>query len=201
MDFKEQFRRLYSPSAKACEIVDVPEMSFLMIDGGGDPNTSREYIESIVALYSVSYTLKFTLKKSGGPDFRVMPLEGLWWVEGAAQFGFEDKSLWNWTSMITQPDFVTPEIVASAVQQARERKELPALAKMRFERFREGPAAQTMHVGPYAAEQPTIEKLHAFIAAEGYEPAGRHHEIYLGDPRRSAPEKLRTIVRQPVRRP
>ncbi len=200
MGADEEFRRLYNPSAKACEIVDVPEISFLMIDGGGDPNTSREYQESIQALYSISYTLKFTLKKSGGPDFRVMPLEGLWWSEGTGQLNPDDKAGWKWTSMIAQPDFVTREMVDAAMKQAAAKRDLPALAKMRFERFREGLAAQTMHIGPYAAEQPTIEKLHAFIEAEGYEVVGKHHEIYLGDPRRAAPEKLKTVVRQPLRR-
>ena len=201
MDPKEEFRRLYNPSAKACEIVDVPEMSFLMIDGSGDPNTSRDFQEAIQALYGVSYTLKFTLKKSGGPDFRVMPLEGLWWNDAGGHLDPANKSVWSWTAMLRQPDFVDEAAIADATAQAKAKRELPALAKMRFERFREGLAAQIMHIGPYAAEQPTIERLHAFIRAEGYQPSGKHHEIYMGDPRRSAPEKLKTIVRQPVRRP
>lgn len=201
MEREEEIARLYKPSAKACEIVDVPEMRFLMIDGSGDPNTSIDFQEAIQALYGVSYTLKFTLKKSGGPEFRVAPLEALFWTDAGGRLDVGSKDGWSWTMMVRQPDFVEPAAIADATAQAKAKRELPALPKMRFESFREGLSAQVMHVGPYAAETPTIEKLHAFIAEQGCEPAGKHHEIYLGDPRRAAPEKLKTVVRQPIRRP
>ena len=199
MERDKEIARLYKPSAKACEIVDVPEMRFLMIDGSGDPNTSHEFQEAIQALYGVSYTLKFTLKKSGGPEFRVAPLEALWWSDGSGRLDPANKDVWSWTAMLRQPDFVEPAAIADATAQAKAKRELPALPKMKFESFSEGLSAQIMHVGPYAAETPTIEKLHAFIAEQGCEPAGKHHEIYLGDPRRAAPEKLKTVIRQPIR--
>ena len=175
-------------------------MPFLMIDGSGDPNTSQDFQDAIQALYSVSYTLKFALKKSGGPQFRVMPLEALWWTDADGRLDVDSKSAWSWTAMIRQPDFATEEMIDDAKRQAVTKRSLPALARLRFERFEEGLSAQVMHVGPYAEERPTIERLHAFIAEQACEPSGKHHEIYLGDPRRSAPEKLRTIIRQPVRR-
>ena len=197
----EEFKRLYGPSARECQLLEVPEMRFLMVDGSGDPNTSQEFQEAIQALYGASYTLKFALKKSGGgPEFRVMPLEALWWSDADGRLDPDSKSTWNWTAMIRQPDFIAEATMSEAMRQAGAKRPLPALSKMRFERFEEGLSAQVMHVGPYSEERPTIERLHAFIAEQGCEPTGKHHEIYLGDPRRAAPEKLKTVVRQPVRR-
>jgi hypothetical protein len=196
IDFKRELCEYYSAGREPA-IVDVPEMAFLMIDGHGDPNTAVEYREAIEALYSVAYTAKFTLKHAGVVDYGVMPLEGLWWVPDMSKITTADKSAWDWTAMIMQPDQVTSDVFEDARAKAAEKKSLPAISRMRFERFAEGPSAQIMHIGPYSAEGPTIQRLHAFIAAQGYELAGKHHEIYLGDPRRSAPEKLKTIVRQP----
>jgi hypothetical protein len=195
----KDLRDLYRPPAREPVLVDVPEMAFLMIDGSGDPNTSPEYRRAVEALYAVSYTAKFSLKR--GPesiDFKVMPLEGLWWSEDMAVFLEGRKDAWRWTMMITQPDVVTPAHIEEAIAEAGRKKNLPALGKVRLERFDEGLCAQIMHVGPYTAERPTIERLHAFIAEQDRAPRGKHHEIYLGDPRRAAPERLRTIVRQPV---
>jgi len=200
MDMHAEFKRLYNPSAKECQLIEVPEMGFLVVDGSGDPNTSQAFQEAIQALYGVSYTLKVALKKSGGPDFRVMPLEALWWDDTGGRLDPDRKSAWSWTAMIRQPDFVDDEAMSDAMGQAGAKRPLPALSKMRFQRFAEGLSAQVMHIGPYAEERPTIEKLHAFIAEQGCEPVGKHHEIYLGDPRRAAPDKLKTLVRQPVRR-
>jgi hypothetical protein len=198
IDFKHEFRALYLPGREP-GLVDVPEMGFLMIDGQGDPNTAAAYREAIEALYSVAYTVKFTIKgMPGGLDFGVMPLEGLWWADDMTAFGTGDRSSWKWTAMIMQPDVVTPEIVEEARDQAAAKRSLPALDLLRHQRFAEGRAAQLMYVGPYKDEGPTIRALHAFIADAGYALAGKHHEIYLGDPRRSAPEKLRTVIRQPV---
>ncbi len=193
--------RLYKASAGKLEIVHVPEMSFVMIDGHGDPNTSRDYKDAIEALYALSYTLKFALQKDQGIQFRVSPLEGMWWAEDIAVFGTGRKEDWNWTMMIAQPDAVTPEWFKLAREQVRTKKHLPAIDKARFERFKEGACAQVLHVGPFSAEGPTIERLHAFIHEQGFSFDGmhqRHHEIYLGDPRRTAPERWKTIIRQPV---
>lgn len=199
IDLRKTLKHLYKPSAKAPEAVDVPEMSFLMIDGEGDPNTSEAFQDAVGALYAVSYTLKFTFKQGNPPiDWTVMPLEGVWWTDDMAEFSVDDKGKWKWTVMIVQPEPVTAQAVADAVEQAQKRKELPALAKVRFEAFHEGLSAQIMYTGPYADEGPTILKLHEFIRESGHELRGYHHEIYLGDPRRSAPEKLKTIIRQPM---
>lgn len=200
IDFKRELRELYAPGRKPV-LVDVPEMAFVMIDGHGDPNTADSYREAIEALYSVSYTVKFAVKRGpAGIDFGVMPLEGLWWAEDPTVFSTGDKSEWNWTAMIMQPEPVTAEIVEEARHQAAAKKSLPALDLMRYARFAEGTAAQVMYVGPYKDEGPTIASLHAFIAEQGCALTGKHHEIYLGDPRRSAPEKLKTVIRQPLAR-
>ncbi len=175
-------------------------MSFLMIDGAGDPNGSEEYRQALEALFGLSYTLKFRMKKAGGPDYGVLPLEGLWWVDDLTALDFQKKDNWRWTSMIMQPDLITAEMVAEATEELRRKKAPPALPKMRFERFEEGLAAQVMHRGPFAAEQPTVQRLHAFVRERGYELRGRHHEIYLSDFNRTAPENLRTIVRHPVKK-
>ena len=171
---------------------------YLMVDGQGDPNTSQAYQEAVGALYSVSYTLKFMVKKGEMMiDYKVMPLEGLWWTEDMSRFSMDEKEAWKWTAMIMQPDFVTAELVEAAKDQAQRKKGLVAISLTRFKVFREGRAAQIMHIGPYAEEAPTIEKLHEFIAAQGGTLSGKHHEIYLSDPNRTAPEKLKTIIRQP----
>ena len=198
-DVKKDLKHLYQPSAKEFSVVDVPEMGFLMVDGQGDPNTSQEYQEAIEALYTVAYQLKFTIKKQDPElDFVVPPLEGLWWVQDMAEFTTEDKDAWLWTAMIYQPDHVTKELFDEAVQQVREKKNPAALPLLRLERYHEGLSVQILYFGPYADEGPTIEKLHAFAREKGYQLRGKHHEIYLSDPRRTAPEKLRTVIRQPV---
>jgi hypothetical protein len=199
IDLARDLKEFYTAQREPA-LIHVPEFPFLMIDGHGDPNVSSEYRQAIEALYSLSYTLKFALKR--GPrqlDYRVMPLEGLWWVPDMSEFSAALKSNWDWTMMIRQPQEVDRGLLTEAVSKAVAKKPLPAASLVRLEQFREGAVAQIMHIGPYAAEAPTIERLHAFIAEQGYERVGKHHEIYLGDPRRSAPEKLRTIIRQPVR--
>jgi hypothetical protein len=200
VDLKREFGALYSPGREPV-LVDVPELPFLMIDGHGDPNTSPAYAEAVQAIYQVAYTLKFTIKRSeGGIDYGVMPLEGLWWVPDMTTFSTADKSQWDWTMMILQPDVVTMDMVERAKDAAAAKHPSEALARIRLERFDEGESAQVMYVGPYADEGPTIQRLHAFIDQQGLMRRGKHHEIYLGDPRRSAPEKLKTIIRQPVER-
>jgi hypothetical protein len=197
IDLKRELPELYTARRKP-GIVEVPELKFLMIDGHGDPNTSADYGHAIEALYSVAYTLKFTLKKGGSLDFPVMPLEGLWWAQKSDDFLAGQKSSWSWTAMLLQPDVVTEELVADAVSAASHKRSLPAAGLLRLKSFTEGLSAQVLHVGPYAEEAPTIAELHAFIAEQGYARCGKHHEIYLGDPRRSAPDRLRTIIRQPI---
>jgi hypothetical protein len=199
IDFKKRLKHLYRPSARTPVVVEVPPMNFLMIDGKGDPNSAPAYQEAVEALYAVAYALKFMVKK--GPqavDYGVLPLEGLWWVEDMRLFSVEDKGAWQWTMMIMQPDYVDAELYTAALAQVEAKKKPPALGRMRFETYDEGLSAQIMHIGPYADEEPTIEKLHQFIADEGYQRRGKHHEIYLGDPRRTAPERLKTVIRQPM---
>jgi len=192
---------LYRASARGPELVNVSEIAFIMIDGRGDPNTSTEYKDAIEALYGLSYTLKFDLRKELGLNYRVGALEGLWWADDMADFAMEHKSNYRWTAMIAQPDAVTPDRFARARDEIGRKKTLAALGSARLERFGEGLCAQVLHVGPYSAEGPTIARLHAYIREIGGQFDGRrqkHHEIYLGDPRRTAPEKWRTIIRQPI---
>ncbi len=198
IDFKKQYKELYSAKEKPV-IVDVPALNFAMVDGEGDPNTAPAFPQAIEALYAISYTIKFMLKKTGEfPDYSVPPFEGLWWMGGEDVFDFEAKHNWKWTAMIMQPEIVTRKIFNDGLKIAKEKKELPALWGMRLEKWKEGKAAQILHVGPYSAEQPTIAVLHEFIKASGYMLEGKHHEIYLSDPRKTAPEKLKTIIRQAV---
>lgn len=204
LDLKKENKELYNPSAKEVSVIDVPEMNYLMIDGEGDPNTSKEYQDAIEALFSVSFKAKFISKKESSQDYAVMPLEGLWWVENMEDFDIQDKSNWKWTAMIRQPDFITKNIIEKALKEVEKKKNPPALSRLRFENLHEGLSAQIMHIGPYSEEEPTIEKLHSFIKEKGYElngsmPGEKHHEIYLSDMRRTKPEKLKTIIRQPVK--
>ena len=199
IDFKQQLKHLYQPSAKEVSVVDVPDMNFLMVDGRGDPGTSQEYQEALEALYTVAYQLKFTIKgRAPELDYVIPPPEGLWWAKDMDAFTMDDRDAWQWTAMIMQPDQVTPELFEEGVQQVREKKNPAALRLLRLERYSEGRAVQIMHLGPYSAEGPTIERLHAFAREKGYQLRGKHHEIYLNDPRRTAPEKIKTVIRQPV---
>jgi len=199
-DFRKEFKTLYNPPAGRFEIVDVPPMSYFMIDGAGDPNRAPAYLEAVEALYAVSYTLKFMSKAALAHDYAVPPLEGLWWAEDMASFTAREKDKWSWTMMIMVPDFIDRAMAEQAIAAAAKKKDLPALAKLGIERLEEGRAVQTMHIGPYDAEGPVLKRLHEeFLPANGLVEAGRHHEIYLGDPRKTAPEKLKTVLRQPVK--
>jgi len=199
VDLKKQLKEFYNASPKEVTVVDIPVMNFIMVDGQGSPNNSSEYIAAIEALFSVSYTLKFMIKKSRKIDYGVMPLEGLWWAEDMTKFSADRKDEWKWTAMIMQPRYVASEDVKVAIEQIKKKKDLPAIAKLRFESFFEGKVAQIMYVGPYSGEGATIAKIHAFIQNSGYTLSGKHHEIYLNNPSRIAPEKLRTIIRQPMK--
>ncbi len=200
LDLKKDLRSFYKASAKDVALVEVPQMNFFMIDGVGDPNTSPDYRDAVEALFSLSYTLKFMIKKGTmAIDYSVMPLEGLWWADDMTDFTNGNKDHWQWTAMMMQPEFITPDLVAEARAQTEKKKNLPALPKVRCETWREGRVAQTLHIGPFAEEAPTIERVHRFIEESGLERAGKHHEIYLSDIRRAAPEKWQTIIRQPVK--
>ncbi|MDQ1281027.1 MAG: hypothetical protein QG670_2291 [Thermoproteota archaeon] len=201
LDLKKQLKDLYNPSSKEIVVVDVPKINFLMIDGMGNPNTAREYKEAIEALYSVSYTIKFMIKKEKAIDYTVMPIEGLWWADDMTKFRTGEKAAWKWTSMIMQPEYVTTDLFKKALDQTQKKKNLPSLSKLRFQAFHEGLSAQIMHIGSFSSEGPIIERIHAFIKEKGYDLNGKHHEIYLSDPRKAAPEKMKTILRQPIKNP
>ncbi len=196
IDFKKTLKELYLPPRRPV-LVDVPEMQFLMIDGAGPPE-NEEYQSAIQILYGVSFPMKFKLKKAGVVDYTVPPLEGLWWVEASDTFDISQRDDWRWTAMIMQPEQVTQDLVIETIEEVEEKKGIEIQNRLRLETFHEGRSAQIMHIGPYSAEGPTIQKLHDFIEAEGLSPRGKHHEIYLSDPRRAAPDRLKTVIRQPV---
>ncbi len=196
LDLRKELKRYYTAKRKP-ELIDVPEGKFLAILGKGDPN-GREYQEAMQALYGMSYTLKFD-QKAKGRDYTVMHLEGLWGVEGGV-FGLNDpapREQWRWKSMIRQPDFMLDEMVGEVRPKVRE-KSGPKGDEVKLESFHEGLSAQVMHVGPYSEEGPTVQLLHGYITEQGYRMRGDHHEIYMSDPRRSKPEKLKTIIRHPI---
>jgi hypothetical protein len=200
LDLKKELAPLYSPPSREVVEVDVPRLNFLMVDGQGDPNTSRAYADALEALYAVSYSLKFKVKKGAMTiDYGVMPLEGLWWADDLGDFRRGDRSAWKWTMMIVQPDFITGELVEDTLAEVHAKKDPVALPLVRFEALTEGRAAQIMHVGPFSEEGPTIERVHEFIDESGCDRSGKHHEIYLTDIRKAAPEKWKTVIRQPMR--
>ncbi len=185
---------------KKVELIEVPSLNFLIIDGTGDPNTSPKFKSAVEALFSLSYTLKFMIKKGvSAIDYAVMPLEGLWWADDMTTFSIENKAAWKWTLMIMQPEFIAENEVQAAFKLVAAKKDLPRLKEIRFESFHEGPAAQIMHIGPFSAEGPTIEKVHQFIEAKGFHLSGKHHEIYLSDIRKGDPANWKTIIRQPYK--
>ena len=197
IDLKSELKTLYRPPAKAVVEVYVPAFNFLMVDGDGNPNISEKYKEAVEALYSVSYTIKFALKRERALDYVVMPLEGLWWADDLSSFNRDEKDNWKWTMMIMQPPEVSKQMVQSVITSVQDKKGLPGLKRIRFEQFKEGRCAQTMHIGPFSAEGPTIQRVHEYISIHSAL-RGKHHEIYLSDIRKAAPEKWKTIIRQPM---
>ncbi len=202
-DPRDLIKAYYTPSSREPQIITIPTLNFLMIDGHGDPNSDPSYTSAITALYTLSYTLKFSLKKEGTPDFKVFPLEGLWWADDMSTFLSGDKSAWDWTMMIAQPDWIRRDHVEQASEKASNagKADRNVLKNVRFDSFEEGPVVQLMHIGPYSTEGPNISRIHAFAGEQGYQLRGKHHEIYLGDPNRTTPENLKTIIRQPVHIP
>lgn len=194
----------YQARAGKFELVDLPPRRYLMVDGAGDPNTAPAYQQALAALYPMSYALKFAAK-AAGHDYVVMPLEGLWWADDLEVFSRDgggaarDKSSWRWTMMILVPEWLGPTEIGAARERAAATVEPDLLARVRHEVLTEGTCLQTLHLGSYDQEGPTLARLHEEeLPSRGLRPAGHHHEIYLGDPRRAAPERLRTILRQPV---
>lgn len=200
IDRRKELAAFYTAKA-APGVVDVPALDYLMIDGEGDPNTSKDFAAAVEALYRVSYTLKFTLRN--GPeqlDYAVMPLEGLWWADDMTAFETADRTAWKWTLMIAQPPSLKEAVITSAIALVQTKKpQVTAVGKLRFDRWTEGQSAQLLHIGPYNTEAPNIVRLHEFIAALPGRMTGKHHEIYLNDMRRTAPERLKTIIRQPFK--
>ncbi|MEU6642720.1 GyrI-like domain-containing protein [Saccharomonospora sp. NPDC046836] len=198
-DIKKTHRELYSPPSKEFTVVDVPAFRYVVVDGRGDPNTSSAYAQAVEALYGVAYALKFASKRTLGRDFVVAPLEGLWRADDPTVFVKRRKEDWAWTMMISQPDWITDDLVHAAVDNVAKKKENPALAAVRLCTLVEGTCVQILHIGSYDDETPTLDRLHNhYLPANGLTFNGDHHEIYLSDARRTAPAKLRTILRQPV---
>jgi len=199
VDLKKTYRDHYTARDEPV-LVEIAARPFLMIDGEGDPNTAQAYQDALATLYPLAYGVRKAVKDATGIAYTVMPLEGLWWVDDWAEFDIADKSNWKWTMLISLPDEATPDLDAAVIADVTAKKNLPSGDLARYQHFGDGPAAQILHRGPYAAEGPTIARLHGFITDEGYRFGGEHHEIYLTDVRRSAPENNRTIIRQPVTR-
>jgi hypothetical protein len=199
-DLRKAHRHLYAPSTKDFSVVDVPAMTYLALDGAGDPNSSSAYAEAVEALYTVAYSIKMRSKKELARDFVVGPLEGLWRADDMSAFTRREKGSWQWTMLIAQPDWVTADMVETARALARRKKDLDALDVVALRSIHEGTCVQILHVGSYDDEAPTLERLHdTYLPEHGLTFNGDHHEIYLSDPRRTAPNKLKTILRQPVR--
>lgn len=200
IDFKRQYKTLYTASPKRISLVDVPKLPFLTLTGQGDPETSPDFQGKVEALYGISFTLKFMNKETGwGPDYAVPPLEGLWWADKLTDFADMIRENWKWKLMILQPDFISEEMMEQSVAKVARKRPSPYPGQAKLESFTEGLSAQVLHVGPYREATETIRNLHEFIKANNYDLRGEHHEVYLSDPRRASPDKLRTIIRQPVR--
>ena len=198
LDFRKEQPALFSPPSDDFVLIKVPKLRFVKIDGRGDPNTAPAYAEAVEWLYAVSYGMKFAAKEEG-QDYVVPPLQGLWWASSPKAFREGKKDKWRWTMMIMAPGFVASKHYKAGLAKAGKKLGEPP-ETLRFEDYDEGLAVQILHIGPYDAEAPTIERLHkSFLPANGLKENGHHHEIYLSDPRRTEPEKLRTILRQPVK--
>ncbi len=196
LDLRKALKQLYSPPAGEVQLLRVPPMKYIMVDGDGEPG-GESFQQAFGVLYPLAYTIKFRCKKLLKKDFTVMAPEGLWWMKGG-EIDMTKPKKWLWTLMVVLPDFVTPKVFSEAVEEVRRKKNPPGLDKARLETFDEGLCVQIMHVGPYATEPKSIAKMDAYAKAHGYKTVGKHHEIYFGDPRRTVPTKLKTILRHPV---
>ena len=196
LDLRKALGHLYHPPVGGVEVLKIPRLKYLMVDGGGAPE-SDDFKQAIGTIYNVAFTMKFRSKKLLKRDYSIMALEGLWWVKGGG-FNPTARDEWLWTLMMVQPDLVNQKLFSEAVAEVKAKKNPPGLERARLETFTEGLCAQSMHVGPYSTESETIQRLEDYAKEHGYKMVGKHHEIYLGDPRRAKPEKLRTIVRHPM---
>jgi hypothetical protein len=199
LDLKKEHKELFKASDKKFQIVDVPELNYVMIDGQGDPGNSQEFQRAVEALFGLTYTLKFQLKAED-KDFAVMPMEGTWWTDDMTQFSMDHREIWKWTLMILVPDYVSQKHFKEAKEALRKKKNPSSLDGLRLEKTKDGLSAQILYIGPYKDEPPTIQRLHQFIEDQGYRLHKKHREIYLSDMRKTAPEKLKTIIRQPMTR-
>lgn len=201
VDFKKELKNLYSPKTGQFTLVEVPAMQYLMVDGAGDPNKVLEYQQAVESLFSVSYTLKFHSKKVLNRDYVVPPLEGLWWSKNYEDFTARRKDKWSWTMMIMVPDWLGRDEVDEAIRTVRAKKPNIKLDSLRFETLHESLSVQIMHIGSYDDEAPTLKKLHdVWLPENGLKERLKHHEIYIGDPRKTEPSNLKTVLRQPVSR-
>ncbi len=204
LDFKKEYKDFYLPKSKPA-FIQVPPISFVMVDGHGDPN-GAEYQNAVSLLYALTFTIKMSKMSGNQPkgyfEYVVPPLEGLWNCDDGP-FDLKRRDAWCWTSMIRQPDFVTPEVFNWACEEAAKKKKDLDFSKARFETYEEGMCVQILHIGPYSTEPESVAKIAEFITENGLmDDIGkkrRHHEIYLGDPRKTAPERLKTVLRHPVR--
>ncbi len=197
-DLKKEHRALYAPRADGFQVIDVPRICFLMIDGHGDPNTTSAYRQAVETLFAASYAARAVARSRLDRVHTVAPLEGLWWAQDLGAFRARTKSLWHWTMMIAQPDWITPDVLDEALA-AVDTRRVPALDQLRHQQLTEGPSVQILHVGPYDDEGPVLARLHEdYLPRHRLAPSGHHHEVYLSDPRRTDPARLRTILRQPV---
>jgi hypothetical protein len=198
LNLVKAYKELYSPSARDVSVVNVPNLNYIMVDGQGAPD-GPDAQEAFQALFPVAYTIKFSMKKKG-MDYTVMPVEGLWWADDMNDFVNGIRDRWKWTYMIMQPDFVSGQVFAEAIESVKKKKNIPGLAGVRFSSFEEGKAAQILHTGPFSEEGPNIQRIHDYIKQSGGVFDGhweKHHEIYLSDMRRVSPDKMKTVLRQP----
>ena len=196
LELRKTMKEFYNPPAREVVLVELPSLKYIMVDGDGEPG-GESFQQAMTTLYNIAYTMKFQSKRLLKKDYDMMAPEGLWWMKGE-KFDMTKKDKWLWTLMILVPDFVTPKMFSEAVTEVRSKKNPPGLERARLETLDEGTSVQIMHVGPYATEPASIAKMDAYAKEHGYKMVGKHHEIYLGDPRRAAPSKLKTVLRHPV---
>ena len=196
LELRKTLKEFYNPPVGEVVLVELPPLKYIMIDGKGEPG-GEPFQQAMGALYNIAYTMKFRAKRLLGKDYDMMAPEGLWWMKGK-KIDMARKDKWFWTLMIVVPDFITSKMFSDAVAEVRSKKNPPGLERVWLETFDEGTCVQIMHVGPYSAEPESITKMDAYAKEHGYKMIGKHHEIYLGDPRRAAPSKLRTVIRHPI---
>lgn len=200
IDFKKELKELYRPTHKEVSVVTVPPMQYLMIDGEGPPENNPLFEGAMEALYPLAYKLKFMAKLGPlGMDYVVPPLEGLWWANDFTAFEEDRRDEWKWTLMIMQPDFITRELYEEALEVVRKKSDPRRLAEVRLQEYDEGESCQIMHIGPFSEERTSVLKLFEKVKELGKSSALKHHEIYLSDPRKTAPEKMKTVLRHPIR--